>query len=226
MVFFFKPGTVHGYADIEGLVLYDVLIGEKAFTGHLHDLREVSGFRKSSCKRTETSPCSSERAPTLRNPLAGRCHQERVGEAGLRQRSRCYGVCKVAPTDDPHQPLLHLTQRNRLPGRSQTAVHHLLYGETSRPQHLARRACVHLQYECEYAQSPVQALHRLVAGGFSQPPPNRLCLNAALTTNLSIERISEKTGFSDASYFARQSRSHMQMSPSQYTTLWTTPTAD
>jgi len=44
MVFFIKPGTVHGYADIDGLVLYDILIGEKAFTGHLADLREVSGF--------------------------------------------------------------------------------------------------------------------------------------------------------------------------------------
>jgi len=35
-------------------------------------------------------------------------------------------------------------------------------------------------------------------------------------------RISELTGFSDSNYFARQFRTHMQMSPREYKQLWTT----
>ena len=67
---------------ISGACPYDVLIGEKAFTGHLHDLRESAAFGKSS-ERTETSPCSSERATNSRIPLAVGPIKKRVGEAGL-----------------------------------------------------------------------------------------------------------------------------------------------
>ena len=37
-----------------------------------------------------------------------------------------------------------------------------------------------------------------------------------------LMRISELTGFSDSNYFARQFRTHMQMSPREYKQLWTT----
>ena len=44
-----------------------------------------------------------------------------------------------------------------------------------------------------------------------------------LKRDMSVEELSEATGFSDANYFSRQFRSHMHMSPKQYKKLWTEP---
>ncbi|MFA6682333.1 MAG: helix-turn-helix domain-containing protein [Sphaerochaeta sp.] len=42
-----------------------------------------------------------------------------------------------------------------------------------------------------------------------------------LKTDMSVEELSEASGFSDGNYFSRQFRSHMHMSPKQYKKLWT-----
>lgn len=227
MVFFIKPGTVHGYADIEGLVLYDVLIGEKAFSGHLPDLREVSGFREVFLQEDSNLPLVRLSGHQLSEILS------LVGAIKKESEGQDYGNGAAALA------YAKLLQLMILICRFYTSRKGTVYQEDPRLQdiiaymekHLDRSisleelvgvsnmsaSTLNRQFKLSTGWSPVDFhIHRRIA----------YASTLLLTTNLSIERISEKTGFSDANYFARQFRSHMQMSPRQYKTLWTTPTAD
>ncbi|MEA4860043.1 MAG: helix-turn-helix domain-containing protein [Sphaerochaeta sp.] len=227
MVFFIKPGTVHGYADIDGLVLYDILIGEKAFTGHLADLCEVSGFADVFLQENGSIPLVRLSGHQLSELLS------LVGTIKEESEKQDYGNGAAA------MAYAKLLQLIILISRFYTSRKGTIYQEDPRlesiiaymEKHLNRSisleelvsisnmsaSTLNRQFKLSTGWSPVDFhIHRRIA----------YASTLLLTTNLSIERISERTGFSDANYFARQFRSHMQMSPRQYKTLWTTPNDD
>ena len=70
------------------------------------------------------------------------------------------------------------------------------------------------QFKAYTGWSPVEFhIHRRIAYACS----------LILKREMSMEELSEATGFSDANYFSRQFRAHMNMSPKQYKKLWTEP---
>ncbi len=227
MVFCIKPGMQHGYTDIENLVLYNVLIGKKTLSGHLHDLKEISGF-------TEVFLEVKDEIPLVRL----NCHQlaeivtltTSIKEESERQDHR-YGSIAMAYSKLLQVLVLisryHTARKGNTFQPDKRLEHIIFYMEQNLNRSLSLSELVaysnmsastlNRQFKLSTGWSPVDFhIHRRIA----------YASNLLLTTNLSIERISEKTGFSDANYFARQFRAHMQMSPRQYKQVWTTPTPD
>ncbi len=224
MVFFIKPGTTHGYADIDNLVLYDVLIGRKTLSGHFSDLSEVSGFQ-------EVFLQNGSEIPLVRT----NCHQlaeiiALVSAIKEESEKQDYGNGASAMAYSKLLQLLILISRfytSRKGGvfqPDQRLERVIAFMEQNIDRSLSLEELVahsnmsastlNRQFKLSTGWSPVDFhIHRRIAHAST----------LLLTTNLSIERISEKTGFSDANYFARQFRNHMQMSPRQFKQLWTTP---
>lgn len=226
MVFFIKPGTAHGYAEIDNLVLYDVLIGLKALSGHVSELSEVSGFQ-------EVFLQPEGEIPLVRM----NCHQ--ISEiialvSAIKEESekQDYGNGASAMAYSKLLQLFilisrfHTSRKGGVFQPDQRLERVIAFMERNLDRSLSLEELVaqsnmsastlNRQFKLSTGWSPVDFhIHRRIA----------FASTLLLTTNLSIERISEKTGFSDANYFARQFRSHMQMSPRQYKQLWTTPRA-
>lgn len=227
MVFFINPGVIHGYAQIENLVLYDVLIGKRVLSRHLHDLKEVSGF-------SEVFLQHDGHIPLVR--LNSHQHSEIIALVSAikeesEQQDYANGSAAMAYSKLLQLLILicrfHTSRKGRIFQNDPRLEQVIAYMEKHLDRSIGLAELVRIsnmsastlnrQFKISTGWSPVDFhIHRRIA----------FASNLLLTTSMSIERISEKTGFSDANYFARQFRNHMQMSPRQYKQLWTTPVDD
>ncbi|MGE4584492.1 MAG: helix-turn-helix domain-containing protein [Sphaerochaeta sp.] len=224
MVFFIKPGTYHGYADIENLVLYNVLIGEQALYRNLTDLSDVAGFQDVFLQPNGEIPLVRLNCHQLSEIIAlvgaikkESQHQDYNNGAGTLAYAKLLQLLILISR-------FHSSRKSGAFQHDQRLEHIISYMEQNLDRSLSLEELVQYsnmssstlnrQFKLSTGWSPVDFhIHRRIA----------YASTLLLTTSLSIERISEKTGFSDANYFARQFRSHMQMSPRQYKQLWTTP---
>ncbi|MGE4453368.1 MAG: helix-turn-helix domain-containing protein [Sphaerochaeta sp.] len=227
MVFCIRPGTIHGYDAIDNLVLYNILIGKKAFNILCQELQDTAGF-------SEVFMQIKGDIPLVR--LTSHQHSEIVAlVSAIKEESEQQDYSKGS-TSMTYSKLLqffilisriHSARKGTAFQQDERLEKVVLYMEQNLDRSIPLQELVEVagmsastlnrQFKLSTGWSPVDFhIHRRIA----------YASNLLLTTELSIERISEKSGFSDANYFARQFRSHMQMSPRQYKQLWTTPKED
>jgi len=223
-VFLVRPGVFHGYGQIDDLELYNVLIGEKALRPHIRELSEISGFDELFLHEEEEIPIAKLNSHQLAELMvlvnAIRLESERMdisyGASTMAYAKLLQLIITVCRFHSAHRRSNVVTD-----GRLESVI-------TYMEQHLDRS--ISLKELASYSAMSISTLNRQfkLATGWSPIDYHihRRILYAArllLTTDLSMELVSDRTGFSDANYFARQFRTHMQMSPRQYKQLWTTP---
>ncbi len=221
--FLIRPGRRHGYAEIRDLALYNVLIGERALALHLHELKEIAGFSELFLQPDNEVPhvklnnyqLSDAVAMVTAIRLESERQEHAYGAGALAYAKllqlivllcRAYSAHKastVIPGQRLRQVIAYMEEHlDRALSLKELADHAAMSTST-----------LNRQFKLSTGWSPVDFhIHRRIA----------YAAKLLLTTDLSMERISEQTGFSDANYFARQFRSHMQMSPREYKQLWTT----
>jgi AraC family L-rhamnose operon transcriptional activator RhaR/AraC family L-rhamnose operon regulatory protein RhaS len=223
--FLIRPGRRHGYSEIRDLALYNVLIGERALTLHLHEFTEINGFRELFLQDGEEVPLvklnNYQLGEAVAIVTAIRQESERqihtYGSRALTYAKllqlivlfcRTYSVHK-ASTFIPDQRLEDvIAYMEEHLDRSVSLKELAAYAAMS-------TSTLNRQFKLSTGWSPVDFhIHRRIS----------YASKLLLTTDLSMERISEQTGFSDANYFARQFRTHMRMSPREYKQLWTKAT--
>ncbi len=226
-VLFVRPGEVHGYDKIDNLKLYNVLLGSDLFSKEISDLSEMPGFKTFFLHTEENIPILklnsyqlSETVSLLRDIKA---ESERAGFAkgsiAMTYAKTLQLVIKIARIHNPKPKGAVRTTAERL-----KPVMHLIEQNLHRPLPLEEMvdsanmsaSTLNRQFKAYTGWSPVEFhIHRRVAYACS----------LILKTDMSVEELSEATGFSDANYFSRQFRSHMHMSPKQYKKLWSVPIA-
>lgn len=224
MAFFIKPGTYHGYGDIENLVLYDVLIGRKALGSALNELTEIQGFSEVFLQPTDEIPLvklTSHQLTDVFALISAIKEESEHLEHGKASGTMAYAkllqliilLCRI-----------HMARKGASIQIDQRLESVIRYMEENLSRSISLEELVehsnmsastlNRQFKLCTGWSPVDFhIHRRIA----------YASTLLLTTDMSIERISEETGFSDANYFSRQFRNHMKMSPRQYKQLWTTP---
>lgn len=221
--FLIRPGCRHGYSDIRDLTLYNILIGERALALHLHELREINGFEElflpkgSDVIHVKLNNYQLSEAVAIVSTI--RLESERqehaYGAGALAYAKLLQLIVLVCRTYSEHKASTFI------PDQRLEQVIAFMEENLDRPLSLKELAAyaamststLNRQFKLSTGWSPVDFhIHRRVA----------YAAKLLLTTDHSMERISEQTGFSDANYFARQFRTHMQMSPREYKQLWTT----
>ncbi len=222
-IFLVRPGVSHGYGQIDGLELYNVLIGEKALKPHIKELREISGFDELFLHEVEEIPIAKLNSHQLAEIMvlvnAIRLESERqdisYGAGTMAYAKLLQLIIAVCRLHSAHRRVNIITD-----ARLESVIAYM-------EQNLDRS--LSLKEIASYSAMSISTLNRQfkLATGWSPIDYHihRRILYAArllLTTDLSMELVSDRTGFSDANYFARQFRTHMQMSPRQYKQLWKT----
>lgn len=221
-VFLIRPGTYHGFGAIEELELYNILISEQVLHLHLPELREINGF-------TELFLTDHAAIPIVHlsdHQLAEALQMVLIIQQESNYLRSAYGsgafvyaklmqlivsICRI-----------HSEHRSSTPVVDERLQRVIAYME----EHLD--CSLSLDDLASVAAMSASTLNRHFKRSTGWSPVDfhihRRIIYAArllLSTNLSIEAISERTGFSDGNYFARQFRTHMQMSPREYKQLWT-----
>lgn len=221
--FLIHPGRRHGYAEIRDLALYNVLIGERALALHLHELREIDGFGELFLEQgnevAHVKLNNYQLGDAVAMVSAIRLESERqihaYGAGALAYAKLLQLIVLLCRAYSAHKTSTFI------PDQRLSQVIAYMEEHLDRPLSLKELAAhaamststLNRQFKLSTGWSPVDFhIHRRVA----------YAAKLLLTTDLSMERISEQTGFSDANYFARQFRTHMQMSPREYKQLWTT----
>lgn len=221
--FLIRPGCRHGYSHINDLTLYNILIGERALALHLHELKEINGFAElflqagEEVHHVKLNNHQLSEAVTIVNAI--RLESERqehsYGAGALAYAKMLQLIVLVCRVYSEHKGSTFIADQ-RL-----DEVIAFMEENLDRPLSLKELAdyaamstsTLNRQFKLSTGWSPVEFhIHRRVA----------YAAKLLLTTDHSMERISELTGFSDSNYFARQFRTHMQMSPREYKQLWTT----
>lgn len=221
--FLIRPGCRHGYSHISNLTLYNVLIGERALALHLHELKEINGFAELFLQETDTinhvKLNSRQLGEAVAIANAIRLESERqehsYGAGALAYAKLLQLIVLICRVHSEHKGSTFVADQ-RL-----DEVIAFMEENLDRPLSLKELAdyaamstsTLNRQFKLSTGWSPVEFhIHRRVA----------YAAKLLLTTDHSMEWISEQTGFSDSNYFARQFRTHMQMSPREYKQLWTT----
>lgn len=221
--FLIPPGRRHGYSEIRDLALYNILIGERALALHLHELKEVNGFSELFLQemgevrhaRLNNHQLSEVMAIVSTIRLESERQEHAYGAGALAYAKLLQLIVLICRAHSEYKGSAFIADQ-RL-----GEVIAFMEENLDRPlslKELAAQAAMststlNRQFRLSTGWSPVDFhIHRRIA----------YAAKLLLTTDHSMERISEQTGFSDANYFARQFRTHMQMSPREYKQLWTT----
>ncbi len=221
-IFLIRPGTYHGYGAIEDLELYNILFAEQVLHLHLPELQEITGF-------TEIFLSDHESVPIIRlndHQLAEVLQIVQTIQTESNYLHSAYGsgafvyaklmqlivsMCRIHSEHRSSTPVVD--------ERLERVIAHM-------EEHLDRS--IPLDELASVAAMSTSTLNRHFKRATGWSPVDfhihRRIIYAArllLSTDLSIELISDRTGFSDGNYFARQFRTHMQMSPREYKQLWT-----
>lgn len=221
--FLICPGCRHGYSDIRDLTLYNILIGERVLALHLHELKEINGFEELFLHKGEkvvhvrlnNYQVSEATALLSAIRLESERQEHAYGAGALAYAKLLELIVLICRTYSEHKTSTFI------PDQRLEQVIAFMEESLDRPLSLKELAAhaamststLNRQFKLSTGWSPVDFhIHRRIA----------FAAKLLLTTDHSMERISELTGFSDANYFARQFRTHMQMSPREYKQLWTT----
>jgi len=224
-VLFIRPGVQHGYGKIDNLRLYNILLGSEVFSRDIPDLSEMPGFKTFFMQPEDDIPIcklsSYQLTETIFLLREIKLESERTG-FGKGSSAMAYAkilqlVIKIARNNNPKaQTSVHTTAERLEPiicfmeenlDRSLTLEELVSVANMS-------ASTLNRQFKAYTGWSPVEFhIHRRIAYACS----------LILKREMSMEELSEATGFSDANYFSRQFRSHMNMSPMQYKKLWTEP---
>ncbi len=224
-VLFMRPGVLHGYDKIDNLILYNILIGSDVFSKEMPDLSEMPGFKTFFMQKEDKIPICrltsyqlTEIIFLLRDIKA---ESERPG-FGKGSATMAYAkilqmVIKIARIHNPKGQSSVPTTADRLAPIicfiEQNLDRALTLEELVSVANMSS-STLNRQFKAYTGWAPVEFhIHRRVAYACS----------LILKREMSIEELSEATGFSDANYFSRQFRAHMHMSPKQYKKLWTEP---
>ncbi len=224
-VLFIKPGVLHGYDKIDNLKLYNILLGSDLFSREMSDLLEMPGFKTFFMQPEDNIPIckltSYQLTETIFLLREIKAESERTG-FGKGSSAMAYAkilqmVIKIARINNPKPqssvrttaerllPVMHFIEQN---------LHRALTLEDLVSVANMSASTLNRQFKAYTGWAPVEFhIHRRIAYACS----------LILKGDMSVEELSEATGFSDANYFSRQFRSHMRMSPKQYKKLWTEP---
>ncbi len=224
-VLFIRPGTLHGYDKIDNLRLYNILLGKDLFSREIADLSEMPGFNIFFLQPEDNIPICKLTSYQLTEVMfllrEIKAESERLdfgkGSAAMAYAKILQLVIKIARIHNPKaqtsvrstaqrlEPILFFMEQNL--DRSLTLEELVSVANMS-------ASTLNRQFNAYTGWSPVEFhIHRRIAYACS----------LILKGDMSVEELSEATGFSDANYFSRQFRSHMHMSPKQYKRLWTEP---
>jgi AraC family L-rhamnose operon transcriptional activator RhaR/AraC family L-rhamnose operon regulatory protein RhaS len=219
--FLIPPNTLHGYGEVENLVLYNILIGRDILSASLVDLSEIAGFKSLVLDASNPKPTLRLSDSQLEESLAiiEKIQAENEGLVfGKGTATMTYAYLL--------QLLVMLSRSQQKPSQpkafgAQRIASVIAYLEQNLDRSLS------LSQLCAQANMSASTLNRhfLLHTGWSPIEFHiRRRINYACsliqTSSLSMESISEATGFSDANYFARQFHTVMKMSPRQYKKTW------
>ena len=223
-VFFVKPGTLHGYENINNLLLYNVLIGKNLFSRNIFDLSEIPGFKFFFLQIQENIPILRLNTYQLSEVISLLKELKKESEHldfGRGSDTMTYAkllqlIVLIARINNPRaRTSVQVAQRlaSIMAYMEQNLNRSIPLQELMEVSNMSA-STLNRQFKTFTGWSPVEYhIHRRIAYSCS----------LLLTKPMSIEKISEATGFSDANYFSRQFRSLMHMSPKQYKKLWTQP---
>jgi AraC family L-rhamnose operon transcriptional activator RhaR/AraC family L-rhamnose operon regulatory protein RhaS len=219
--FLIPPDALHGYGEVENLVLYNILIGKDILSASLVDLSEIAGFKTLVVDASNPKPTLRLSESQIEEALAiiEKIQAENASLAfGKGTDTMTYAyllqllVMLSRSQQKPSQPKAFGAQRI-------TSVIAYMEQNLNRP--------LSLRELCAQANMSASTLNRhfLLHTGWSPVEFHiRRRINYACsliqTSHLSMESISEATGFSDGNYFARQFHTVMKMSPRQYKKTW------
>jgi AraC family L-rhamnose operon transcriptional activator RhaR/AraC family L-rhamnose operon regulatory protein RhaS len=223
-VFFISPGIEHGYRNTENLVLYNVLIGKNLFTKNLLDLSELPGFLSLFCNSEsipflQVNPVQlAELLPILRQ-MERESDDQDFGTGSLTMAQSCLLILLVSLS----------RIYDEIPRDNNQIIHRLSgvidFMEKNKNRSLSTKELT------TAANMSTSTLNRYFNHCTGLSPiefhiHTRIAQACTLIQagNLSMSEIAETTGFSDASYFSRQFRKVMAMSPKQYKRIWTSQT--
>lgn len=226
-VLFIRPGVLHGYDKIDNLRLYNILLGSEVFSREMPDLSEMPGFKTFFLQPEDNIPIckltSYQLTETIFLLREIKSESERLdfgkGSSAMAYTKLLQMVIKIARINNPKpQTSGGTTAQRLLPIMlfiEQNLHRSLTIEELVSVAHMSA-STLNRQFKAYTGWAPVEFhIHRRIAYACS----------LILKRDMSMEELSEATGFSDANYFSRQFRSHMHMSPKQYKKLWTEPTA-
>lgn len=225
-VLFVRPGIQHGYDEIDNLKLYNILFGKEVFSREISDLSEMPGFKTFFMHPEDDIPIckltSYQLTETIFLLREIKAESERLdfgkGSSAMAYAKILQLVIKIARIHNPKpQSSLHTTAERLGPimGFMERNLDRSLTLEELVSVANMSASTLNRQFKAYTGWSPVEFhIHRRVAYACS----------LILKREMSVEQLSEATGFSDANYFSRQFRAHMNMSPKQYKKLWTGPT--
>ncbi|MFA7189375.1 MAG: helix-turn-helix domain-containing protein [Sphaerochaetaceae bacterium] len=232
-VFVISPGMEHGYKDIKGLVLYNILFSPSLFGDKFFDLRQMAGFQalfyiEPSC-RTDTplterflqlSPSQmAEIMPMLDSIMAETDSMEI--NAGSRAMAfakmlqflvflfRTYENSTAANPD--HRKIMRLAE---VFSYIESHLDSTITTEELMDKAAMSASTLNRYFKKATGLSPVEyQIHKRI----------ELACMLMRSTDLSMMLISDRTGFSDSNYFTRTFRKVMGVTPSRYRsdkTLW------
>ncbi|WP_320129499.1 helix-turn-helix domain-containing protein [uncultured Sphaerochaeta sp.] len=223
MAFLIRPHFEHGYEDVDNLILYNILIGKEVLSESMVDLSEIAGFKslvlhvKNSLPILRLTTSQQEAALTL----IGKIKKETEGMVfGKGTATMIYAnlLQLIVMLSRSHQATVEKTKC--IGNQRISKLITFLEQNLNRPislQELASRANMSTSTLNRYFQattgwSPIEFhIRRRV----------KFACSLIQTSKLTMEEISEATGFCDGNYFARQFRKVMAMSPRQYKRIWT-----
>jgi AraC family L-rhamnose operon transcriptional activator RhaR/AraC family L-rhamnose operon regulatory protein RhaS len=220
--FLIPPKVLHGYEDVHNLVLYNILIGRTILSASMVDLSEIAGFKSLVLDDAHTSPIPCLSPQQLKETLAlvEKIKKENAGMAyGKGTATMAYAyllqllVTIARSKEKPIQEAAYGGQRI-----SSTII--FMEKNLNRTLSLSE-----LSEQANMSASTLNRYFRLHTGfspiEFHIRRRIKYACSLMQTSNLTMEGISEATGFSDGNYFARQFRNVMEMSPRQYKKIWT-----
>lgn len=223
-VFFVRPGALHGYENIDNLMLYNILIGKNLFSRNIFDLSEIPGFKSFFLQTQENIPILklntyqlSEVTALLKEIKKESEHLDFGRGSDTMTYAKLLQLIVLIARLDRAKPRasVQITQRisSIMAYMEQNLNRSISLHELMELSNMSA-STLNRQFKTYTGWSPVEYhIHRRIAYSCS----------LLLSKPMSIEEISEATGFSDANYFSRQFRSLMHMSPKHYKKLWTQP---
>ncbi|MDT4761272.1 AraC family transcriptional regulator [Sphaerochaeta sp. PS] len=224
-VLFIRPGVFHGYDRINNLRLYNILLGKDVLSRDISDLSEMPGFREFFMQTGENIPICKLTGYQLSEVIfLLREIKKESEQAGFAKGSATMTYAKllqlVIQIARIYTPRPQLS--SRFPYERLTPIMEFMEQNLNRTLTLEElvevanmsSSTLNRQFKTITGWSPVEFhIHRRIA----------YACTLILKRKMTMEQISEATGFSDANYFSRQFRSHMGMSPIQYRKVWTEP---
>lgn len=220
-IFFVPPGMLHGFKDVEELVLYNILIGRSVLSKNLLDLAELPGFT-SLFTPVDTIPSF------LLNPTQLSEVIPLVEAMGKEADDQSYGSGSKTLAYSYLLEILILLSRfyDETPRENNLLAHKLwgamAYMEKHKNKNLFTKDLTAIT---EMSSTTLNRYFKLTTGlsplEFHLHKRIAYACTLIQKRGLSIGEVAEAVGFSDANYFTRQFRKVMGTTPKEYQKIFT-----